>query len=233
MNIGKPSLRYAFNHMSNYKTISVFNSSNSCIRIPFRHFSTGGRKSIYSKKKNSDQINSGNTIDITESQKEFEKQNKELEKKSLEKLLNRNNINEDNRGNSNSNQNNTSQTYSDTENKFKNFNFDSFKKRNQEINTKAKSKEKESDINKKTLDKLQGYIKKDEETDGFNKFDIFSSKSSISNANLSVESKVEEDDEDGDAFGEDNNVLVHRPLKNFVWGLGEKTKQRKCKCDKQ
>jgi len=77
--------------------------------------------------------------------------------------------------------------------------------------------------------KLQQIIKED--TDGIdteatnienNKFNINKGENAFKysqyNDNLNDVNEVNED-----------NLLVHRPLKNFVWGLGQKAKQKKCK----
>jgi hypothetical protein len=92
--------------------------------------------------------------------------------------------------------------------------FDFFLKRNKELNMKPKvnsnSKPKQEDIiEDDALSKLQELINKD-----------------------SKESNYKTLNNENDEFipiEEEKNVLVNRPLKNFVWGLGHQTKQRKSK----
>lgn len=96
------------------------------------------------------------------------------------------------------------------------FNFDMFKRRNKDLKTKENDKNKTTDIlDKKALAKLEELIKEDE-----------TSNTEYKQINYRVDSKTEEENYDPEYF---NNVLVHRPTRNFVWGLGQQTKQKKCK----
>jgi len=73
--------------MKNFKSIfrdfSVINKKKLMLRLNIENFNTK-RKSIYSKNKNISEFNDGNTIDITESQKEMEL-NIDIEMKNLDK----------------------------------------------------------------------------------------------------------------------------------------------------
>lgn len=117
-----------------------------------------------------------------------------------------------------------------------NLNFDYFKQRNKEINKKGtnkkggsklntindpeneESKEKEF-IDEKTLAKLQELIKDDKENidKGYKK------------VNPDIEDTIDENDASNIQSPEnEKELLVNRPAKNFVWGLGNQTKQKKC-----
>ncbi len=76
--------------------------------------------------------------------------------------------------------------------------------------------EKKGIINKNTLAKLQSLIDQDKEKEEYKSIN----KSEENEQNNSVKLN--------DNF-EDKTVLVNRPLKNFVWGLGLQTRQKKCK----
>jgi len=99
------------------------------------------------------------------------------------------------------------------------FDYDIFKKRNKDIQNKtvkeikiqseSKKEEKENFLDEKTLNKLQELIKKD------NNEETYKPLNDTDDTNYNIE--------------EEKNVLVHRPLKNFVWGLGQQNKKKKCK----
>ena len=73
--------------MKNFKSIfrdfSVINKKKLMLRLNIENFNTK-RKSIYSKNNNISEFNDGNTIDITETQKEMEL-NLDIEMKNLDK----------------------------------------------------------------------------------------------------------------------------------------------------
>ena len=113
----------------------------------------------------------------------------------------------------------------------KEFDYDVFKNRNKEISQKDKKKkevkeieteedideeEKQGFIDEDTLAKLKELIKEGEAKEEKENFKSFNKE------------KEEENKFNGE-FMEEKNVLVQRPLKNFVWGLGQQTKQKKCK----
>jgi hypothetical protein len=110
------------------------------------------------------------------------------------------------------------------------YNFDSFIERNKEIhkkgktnieknNRKAKTKDEFSEedegkyIDEKTLAKLQEYIKNDKDNKSSQYKPINPQDEEITQ---SESADIEKD------------ILVNRPQKNFVWGLGNQTKQKKC-----
>ena len=112
----------------------------------------------------------------------------------------------------------------------KEFDYDVFKNRNKEISQKDKKKkevkeieteedideeEKQGFIDEDTLAKLKELIKEGEAKEEKENFKSFNKE------------KEEENKFNGE-FMEEKNVLVQRPLKNFVWGLGQQTKQKKC-----
>jgi hypothetical protein len=115
-------------------------------------------------------------------------------------------------------------------------NFDAFKKRNKEINSKIQNKEEpnkkpksnENVVDEKTLAKLEEIIKENENNNANNRdiFKLFKDKISQIDEEELITDNTSEDN--GSNIETESNVLVHRPLKNFVWGLGEKTKQKKC-----
>jgi ribosomal silencing factor RsfS len=94
------------------------------------------------------------------------------------------------------------------------FDLDMLKNRNKQINKSSSTKRnegvKENYIDEKALEQLQELIKKDE-----------SNKQGYKN--------LENSDEPLENIIDEKQVLVHRPGKNFVWGLGQQTKQRKFK----
>jgi len=211
-------------------------------KIILRHFTSrtsNSNKSIYNKSLN---ITKENTIDIT-GINENVNQNIKLELKNLDKLINRYNQ-KTNMDEKVEKQPDVSldeiipdppinqQTFNKTSNK-DNYNFDHFKQRNKEImkkrnedkETKDKKKGKNMEdedeemneekplIDEKTLAKLQDLIKNDKD-----------------NKNSEYKSINPENQEDEIYNTADNEkeVLLHRPAKNFVWGLGNQTKQKKC-----
>jgi len=102
-------------------------------------------------------------------------------------------------------------------NNFQNYNYDIFKQRNKNISdnilkSKQSGNDEKVEISSKTLDKLKSLIEEDEKV-----------KENYKNPNTNTEEfqEVEEN-------FEVKEVIVNRPLKNFVWGLGQQTKQKKC-----
>lgn len=69
----------------------------------------------------------------------------------------------------------------------------------------------ENFISEQTLQKFEQLVNEDKDIDKYN------------NVQSTFEGVV--DDSIEDPF---TNVLVHRPSKNFVWGLGQQTKRKKC-----
>jgi hypothetical protein len=100
--------------------------------------------------------------------------------------------------------------------KMGNFDFEAFKMRNKDLKNKTKSgpsqkasKEDMELLDEDTMKKLDELINKDPDSKKFH--------------------KINNQEEEFIKVEEEKNVLVHRPLKNFVWGLGQQTKQKKCK----
>jgi hypothetical protein len=100
--------------------------------------------------------------------------------------------------------------------KMGNIDFEAFKMRNKDLKNKTKSgpsqKSPKEDIellDEDTMKKLDELINKDPDSKKFH--------------------KINNQEEEFIKVEEEKNVLVHRPLKNFVWGLGQQTKQKKCK----
>jgi hypothetical protein len=116
----------------------------------------------------------------------------------------------------------------------KNYNFDYFKQRNKEIYSSSNSRstsnadtkkknnptdteKKENFIDEKTLAKLQEFIKQDDLSK--DKYKTINNTPNDNNNPNFVEEGFE---------NEEKELLVNRPVKNFVWGLGNQTKQKKC-----
>ncbi len=105
------------------------------------------------------------------------------------------------------------------------FDFKAFEQRNREIykneTREKKSAEKASEnlekekqkIDEATLSKLQALIKNDKETENETNY-----KSIMEDQNKHIYQDESTEKE----------ILVTRPAKNFVWGLGNQTKQKKC-----
>lgn len=75
-------------------------------------------------------------------------------------------------------------------------------------------------MNDKLLSQLNKYIKDDDEFLNTNK--------SV-NKNKEIEFSNQEIE---DNFNQLDGVLVHRPPKGFVWGLGQQTRKKKCNLKK-
>lgn len=105
-------------------------------------------------------------------------------------------------------------------NKFQNYNYDIFKQRNKNISDNIKSKqntnEDKNEIDPKTLEKLKSLIEEDE-------------KEKVKENYKTPNTDSVENQEILEENFEEKEVIVNRPLKNFVWGLGQQTKQKKCK----
>lgn len=86
--------------------------------------------------------------------------------------------------------------------------FEAFKERNK--NLKKPQKEKENMVDEKTFEKLQQLIEEDEENEKYKTIP----------SNNKQDAKTYEEDQ--------KELLVKRPSKDFVWGLGQQTKQKKC-----
>jgi len=102
-------------------------------------------------------------------------------------------------------------------NKFQNYNYDIFKQRNKNISdnilkSKQSGNEERVEISSKTLDKLKSLIEEDEKV----------------NENYKNPNTNTEEFQEAEENIEEKEVIVNRPLKNFVWGLGQQTKQKKC-----
>jgi hypothetical protein len=123
------------------------------------------------------------------------------------------------------------------------------KKRNKEINSKYKQeklaneeiKEKSPDkmkkstkspINEQTMAKLQEIMEEDQRANP-DKLNLYKNVNDFNFNDPVIPDLDENEKSENQNFEkienqEDDNILVHRPLKNFVWGLGQKTKQKKC-----
>lgn len=108
------------------------------------------------------------------------------------------------------------------------YDFEAFKTRNKELNKKinreqsvlneeenSKMKNK-TEMDSKTLEKLQSLIEEDKD----NMTDDFAEEFKKINVVVSKPSEEEENKKESE-------VLVHRPSKNFVWGLGHQVKKKK------
>jgi hypothetical protein len=208
-------------------TIKKFNRRFSLFN--FKQFSIN--KSIFNKKikitktLHNAGINNDNTIDVTNINKNLENTKTHTATPTPAQISSE--ITDQNR-NSNFPPPNYDKNYDS--------NFDVFKKRNKELNKKAKAENKITDkigqedngkkeptyIDEKMLAKLQQLINDDKENFNVNDF---------KSLNKPGTSKVEEQElkSTGGEINPRENVLVVRPSKNFVWGLGEQTKLRKCK----
>jgi hypothetical protein len=100
--------------------------------------------------------------------------------------------------------------------KMGNMDFESFKTRNKDLKNKMKSnsaqkkpKEEIELLDEDTMKKLDELINNDPDSKKFH--------------------KINNEEEEFIKIEEEKSVLVHRPLKNFVWGLGQQTKQKKCR----
>jgi ribosome-associated protein len=237
---------------SKFDKFKINSIQNSIYKIISQNmaYHKGPGKSIYNKKKfTNPEFNENNTIDITDSNmnnnlnthsskihKEMDL-NLNLEIKTMEKD-NLTNSRKDTPVNELKVKTQTYQDHMELEKEIqgiKDFDYDIFKKRNKEILSKDKKKKKiekiekqeneESDldldedqeIDEKTLAKLQELINQDQE-----------GKDNFKPLNKAKEENVKIDEE-GEPLPEEKPILVNRPLKNFVWGLGQQTKQRKFK----
>ncbi len=124
-------------------------------------------------------------------------------------------------------------------------NFEVFSQRNKEINMKSSQVKSQTNLNKNTedgidknvLSELNNLIENDQRESNYDHDhdQNENSTSSLNNNQYYISSsnytnnQREANTENTETEAE--NVLVHRPLKNFVWGqgLGQKTKQKKCK----
>jgi len=97
------------------------------------------------------------------------------------------------------------------------FNFEAFEEHNNMLNLKKEKEIEKKDFDPEILSKLEEFALEDS---------IKGEPKIITENKFSVENSEEIDEE----FEDGEGVLVHRPVKNFVWGLGlgQKTKQRKC-----
>lgn len=190
-------------------------------QINFKYFAKKTTKITFSNNKKpipkQGNMNDSNTIDITESQKDFE---------SIDQIYS-----PSNRSKTSGKVNKKETDWEDLEIKEK-FNFDSFKDRNKEIfkdknkvkpDEKTDKKNKEPAIDLETLARLNELIADDEEQEN-----ILKQKPGYKP--LNNEGSIDQQETiqtEGESL-EENPILVQRPTKNFVWGLGQQTKQKKC-----
>lgn len=92
----------------------------------------------------------------------------------------------------------------------KQYNFSEFEERNYNINQNAKIKNENKFIDENTLNSIQKLIDEDDNSGKYKHLET------------DFQGVVE-----GNETGSD--ILVQRPKKNFIWGLGQQTNKKKCK----